>query len=197
MSKGKIIAASWLSFIALTLMVMFGLLKEIDLYFIGNVPEFKGILLYVLVFLSLIANIYIVLSIVILVFLHSYFKGESVRWCLALFFSIILASIATLIVKNITAIPRPCSVENTYPLTVGSYSYPSGHVSRFTVIYYYLSKKFKHAKLFTILLILVASSRILLLQHYLSDVLGGFLLGLAISLSSEIILEYRRYLVKY
>ncbi len=198
MSKGKLIVVSWLLFIVLTLMVMFGLLKEIDLYFISNVPEFEGVLLYVLVILSFIANIYTVFSIVILIFLYNHFKRKSVKWSLALFLSIVFVSIATFIVKNITAIPRPYNIENAYPLTVESYSYPSGHVSRFTVIWYYLSKKFKHAKLFMMfLLILVASSRILLLQHYLSDVLGGFLLGLAISLSTEIILEHRKYSVKY
>jgi len=179
-------------------MVMLGLLKEIDLYFIGNVPEFEGILLHVLVFISFIANIYTVFSIVILISLYSYFKRKSVKWSLALFLSIVFVSIATFIIKNVTAIPRPYNVESVYPLTVESYSYPSGHVSRFTVICYYLSKKFKHTKLFMMfLLILVAFSRILLLQHYLSDVLGGFSLGLAISLSTEIILEYRKYSVKY
>lgn len=198
MSKGKLIVVSWLLFIVLTLMVMFGLLKEIDLYFISNVPEFEGVLLHVLFFLSFIANIYTVFSIVILIFLYNHFKRKNVKWGLALFLSIVFVSIATFIVKNVTAIPRPYNIENAYPLTVESYSYPSGHVSRFTVICYYLSKKFKHIRLLMIfLLILIAFSRILLLQHYVSDVLGGFLLGLAISLSTEIILEYRRYSAKY
>jgi len=198
LSKGKLIVVSWLLFIVLTLMVMFGLLKEIDLYFISNVPEFEGVLLHVLFFLSFIANIYTVFSIVILIFLYNHFKRKNVKWGLALFLSIVFVSIATFIVKNVTAIPRPYNIENAYPLTVESYSYPSGHVSRFTVICYYLSKKFKHIRLLMIfLLILIAFSRILLLQHYVSDVLGGFLLGLAISLSTEIILEYRRYSAKY
>ena len=198
MSKGKLIVVSWLLFIVLTLMVMFGLLKEIDLYFISNVPEFEGVLLHVLFFLSFIANIYTVFSIVIIIFLYNHFKRKNVKWGLALFLSIVFVSIAAFIVKNVTAIPRPYNIENAYPLTVESYSYPSGHVSRFTVICYYLSKKFKHIRLLMIfLLILIAFSRILLLQHYVSDVLGGFLLGLALSLSTEIILEYRRYSAKY
>ncbi|OYT60730.1 MAG: hypothetical protein B6U75_00945 [Desulfurococcales archaeon ex4484_217_1] len=83
----------------------------------------------------------------------------------------------------VTAIPRPRYMR--YSFFTFKYSYPSGHTSRFTVLCYYLPRKKYEQVLLLLMLFLVSTSRIMLLQHYFSDVLGGLLLGLATSVSIE------------
>lgn len=66
-----------------------------------------------------------------------------------------------------------------------SFSFPSSHASisfvLFILIYFYFENNFKNKKLFlsfgVFLILLIGFSRIYLNVHYLSDVLGGYLLG--------------------
>ena len=75
-------------------------------------------------------------------------------------------------------------------VSASGYSYPSGHTmvscAYFTFIVYLLCKHIKNKLMKTLLIVfsaimilLIGLSRIYLGVHYLSDVLGGFLLGIA------------------
>jgi len=99
--------------------------------------------------------------------------------------SIALANELYKILKDWFVRPRP---DLEHLVQVESYSYPSGHALVGMVLYFtaaYLliegikSKlaKWLIALLAVVILLLIGASRIFLLVHYLSDVLGGYALG--------------------
>lgn len=108
-------------------------------------------------------------------------KKYSIAICINLIFSASVNYIIKLIVER----PRPSVLRLTEEI---GYSFPSGH-SMTSLAFYgfiiYLLFKYQKDKnkrniitvLLTILIILIGFSRIYLGVHYLSDVLGGFLLG--------------------
>lgn len=101
-----------------------------------------------------------------------------------------------LIIKYIIKRDRPLDMI----VNETGYSYPSGHSNASACLYgfiIYLIVKSKLTKkrkiifitLLTTLILLIGISRMYLKVHYLTDVLGGFILGLIILLSYIIILE--------
>lgn len=100
-------------------------------------------------------------------------------------FTLLGCFVATFAGKDWIARTRP--VFHTY--VENSYSFPSGHSSMSLVLYgllvFFWMKRFPKAKhksllvvLAVLLVLLIGFSRIYLGVHYLSDVLGGLLLGL-------------------
>lgn len=90
------------------------------------------------------------------------------------------------LLKQATRRPRPCLVEPNrwaHILPPDQYSFPSGHtIAAFAIT---LSVGQFYPPLFLALLLaalLIASSRILLGMHYLSDVVAGMVLGSALGL---------------
>lgn len=103
----------------------------------------------------------------------------------------IIANLIGVILNNLVKIiirrPRPTQ---TMPLSYeDSYSFPSGHSMMSSIFYgliiYYIFKYVKNRKLkvflstlLTIIIIMVGISRIYLGVHYVTDVLGGIILGI-------------------
>ena len=91
-------------------------------------------------------------------------------------------------IKHLLRRPRP---EHLRLIKQGGFSYPSGHsmiaICVYGIIIYLINKKIKDKKikialsiLLTLLILVIGISRIYVGVHYPSDVLGGFLLSLAI-----------------
>ncbi len=86
--------------------------------------------------------------------------------------------------KSILKINRPFITEHIIPLYKETdYSFPSSHMAVFTAIAVAMFLIDKRAGfIFSIIAILIGISRIILGVHYPSDILGGFIVGLIISL---------------
>lgn len=76
------------------------------------------------------------------------------------------------IAKYIFNMPRPIS---KYALD----SFPSGHMAAITTLYYIIRpKKILYKCIFIVTIILVGVSRVILKDHYIMDVIFGYLFGL-------------------
>lgn len=115
---------------------------------------------------------------------------------LALLLTAYLSSEFVAYVKPIFGMVRPEGGQ----LTRESLSFPSGHVSGTTAILVILSfislrrRKARVATLTTsaVVALLMGASRIVLDMHWLSDVLGGYLIGAMIGLAFSLIYEWVR-----
>lgn len=117
------------------------------------------------------------------------FNVKSRKYGLTIIFSVALTFlINSLIIKKIVMRPRPYLADEIYyqwHVLVGSMgssssSFPSGHVSGlaaglFSICFY--KKEFKWFFCSTILVFLMASSRVFFVAHYPSDCLFGFIEG--------------------
>ncbi len=130
---------------------------------------------------------HLVISMAIYVFLDPYFGYILVT-------SLLTSASINIILKHLYALPRPSTAYQVVP--VQSYGFPSGHAQLTTTIWSLLlwiaMKKFRlDTKMKTLLWILVATmiisvstSRVMLGVHYIRDVVGGFVFGLTIALTS-------------
>ena len=90
------------------------------------------------------------------------------------------------VLKNLFARPRPCWLDPTVQMLIAvprDYSFPSGHTLASVTgaaILTAANRKFGYAAI--PLAVLIAFSRMYLYVHFPSDILGGIVLGLAISL---------------
>ena len=91
--------------------------------------------------------------------------------------------IGNLFLKNIIARPRPCWINEDFPMLIGvpgDYSFPSGHTcASFActlVLYRILPKKYGVPAV--LLAALIAFSRLYVGVHYPTDVLGGLAVGI-------------------
>jgi undecaprenyl-diphosphatase len=92
----------------------------------------------------------------------------------------------TTLVKTGAALPRPGVFSESY----GSFAFPSGHASGITLIMglaasFVAQENRRHRRwgvyvLFTLPVLLVTTSRLYLGVHWLTDVIGGILLGLVV-----------------
>ena len=139
----------------------------------------------------------IIATIIILIFNHKHNQKRNVSLILLLILSVLYVSIA----KNIFQRPRP---EILQLITIGGYSFPSGHSTFSMAIYGYLiylvnkemTHNIKHIFIFllTLLIICIGLSRIYLGVHYFSDVFAGFISGLII-LNIILIIE-NKFIIK-
>lgn len=106
---------------------------------------------------------------------------------LAVSLSIGLSALVNFIAKNIIQRTRP--LEEFRLIKESGFSFPSGHSITSMVFYGFLiylvsefvkNKKVKYVLtiLFSILIVLIGLSRVYLGVHYITDILGGFTLGL-------------------
>jgi len=102
---------------------------------------------------------------------------------LAVWISPILTFAINIPIKLIFARPRPDLLLKFYPLGIPNFSFPSSHAAVFFSILPLLIARTKKLRyVWLVYVILVALSRILLSQHYLSDVIAGALLGYGIGI---------------
>ncbi len=107
---------------------------------------------------------------------------------------LVLSMAATAVVKTLVLRPRPplhfnitpepswlSSITTTF---ANRFSFPSGHTTLITtLVAFYWNKLWKNSKIVAgTAVILVGLSRMILGQHFLSDVLGGFVLGIILAL---------------
>ena len=136
----------------------------------------------------------IILTIILLIFI----KNKKIPTSIAI--NLTLSFITNEIAKNIFTRTRPLGI-NLIEET--SYSYPSGHsmvgLAYYGFLIYLINKYIKNKKIkniFSITLILnillVGFSRIYLGVHYLTDVIGGFLLGTIFLIIYTSIINYEK-----
>ena len=133
----------------------------------------------IMIFFSEINNIgliWIILSLILIL------KNETRHLGIIILLSLIVTSIlGEGILKNIIKRPRPYISYDNIKLLIpppSSYSFPSGHVSSsFAVfgVFYFLNLRYKWP--IFIVAFLISFSRIYLGVHYLTDILGGIILG--------------------
>ncbi len=120
-----------------------------------------------------------------------------IYWCIdkkygyQLSFTILFSSVANGVIKSIFRSPRPLDVEHLRHLrveTATGHSFPSGHTQTTAAFYGFIMKKYNKIWLYivcSIIIFLVAVSRLYLGVHWPKDVLVGALLGIAIAFLFE------------
>lgn len=152
----------------------------IDTYAIILLQQFRNPFFdFIAVFMSFAFSTAIVAG-VFSFFMIVYYLKKSMKS-----FFVSMAALATAfivaVLKRIIARPRP-----DYALQIGAipfsrYSFPSGHTTVAFLLAILLSRYYpKYTGVFYSVAVLVGLSRIYLGVHYLSDVVGGAVLGLAI-----------------
>jgi len=113
-------------------------------------------------------------------------------------FNICITGFTNLVLKNIIKRPRPTGIQL---VEAHGYSFPSGHSSISTaigiVLIYFLIKRIKNKKFsylisafVLIYLILVGISRVYVVDHYPTDILGGWVIAIIWSYISIILYKF-------
>jgi membrane-associated phospholipid phosphatase len=134
--------------------------------------------------------IYIVLSIMI------YSFNPSLGFSAILI--LMLSANINILLKNILAIPRP--PKEFWRTDAEGYAFPSGHVQTTSSFWYTVALTLNNRYILflsTTITLAVAISRVALRVHWLTDVVGGYLIGLAIVYVSTKLIEksYRNTLI--
>lgn len=135
-------------------------------------------------FITFFGEQYILIVVMIIVY-FVYSKKTGQRMAFAIFGSLLVNNAVKAIVRR----PRPfenpdCEYTPSRIETATGYSFPSGHTQNAAVTYTSLStilKKKRYWVITGIIIVLIAISRIFLGVHYLTDVIGGAILGIASS----------------
>ena len=174
-----------------------GTLVQLDLFLNMAMPQirtsfFTSLSILIDVIFDLISMI--IISILLSVFLLR-------RYCkkFALFFSmtILVDALVLLVLKEIIMRPRPLNgiISKT------DFSFPSGHTADAVVFFGFLTYLIMHKSesraikgitisISSFMILLIGFSRIYLNAHWLTDVIGGFALGLFILTGSILLKEY-------
>lgn len=133
--------------------------------------------------------LYVGIIIALLLYFFGNHRAKGVAKLLVV--SLLVTYIVVGIVKYGILRPRPYT--QIASLVVLNYesdpSFPSGHTALATVTALCLSEYFGHKRLFILIPLVVALSRMYIGVHYPSDVLGGFLIGIIITFLCRYLLE--------
>lgn len=123
------------------------------------------------------------------------------RWPIALVSTSLISVIFNQGIKNIVKRPRPLKLRL---IEESGYSFPSGHAMGSMAFYGFLilliskSKINKYFKMvliliLSVLILLIGVSRVYLGVHYPSDIVGGFILSMALTLKCFDVFEKRKF----
>ena len=133
--------------------------------------------------ITYLGNYYILLIIDIIICLILVFKYKNYKLAFICLLNLCIAGMITHVLKLIILRPRP----ELMLIKERGYSFPSGHTLNSTALYGFLSylgyKNFKKKKYIPILIggliiLIVGFTRIYLNVHYLTDVIGGLIIGI-------------------
>jgi len=151
---------------------------------IGN--KFYTLLLsYIAIIISLFGDKFVIIPTIIITSFFLFFKQQK-RLAVHLFSLIVLAAVLAYSLKNTLAVPRP----GMFAYDPNKFAFPSFHMVLFSSYLIFLSTLVPKMKCFNwlkiviiaVLLVLESLSRLLLGVHWLTDVIGGILLGTACGL---------------
>lgn len=198
-------------FVALTTLVSTQLTAEMDeaiILYVSNIPPNSNLISMVTIGITSLGD---VVTLVIISILLSIIRRTR-RQGLILLTTILLTVILLTYIKPVIARDNPNYLspfmlsnnssgfviegDTLSPLS-RDYSYPSNHVAISTafafIVGYSLNKKSKLAGwLIWSFPFIVSITRILLIQHYVTDVIGGFLFGLVVSIIMGNIMHLER-----
>ena len=148
-------------------------IKGIDIYFYSKLHKFHKLKYINLI--NIFGNIFFIFSFIIVLFLLPLTKVKETS--IISFIAFILDTIIVYIIKISVGRNRKNN-DSFYLKKIDPYSFPSGHVSRLSILIICTYKIFLVPFLFIILTILVGLVRMINGYHYLSDCLSGLLIGL-------------------
>jgi len=181
------------STLLLGLSVVFLPLNEIECGLVRDLQDFarRTSMLQALWVLTYLGDFYLWVVSTTIFSIYAYKSGKQHRLVTELAIFLGTTTALTFVLKMVFARPRPLCLGITVYDFEGSFSYPSGHVSRVTGAFNILTKKNNKWK--TVAVAATASvslSRIVLGAHYLTDVVGGVLISLAAQGMSNLALSH-------
>ncbi len=130
--------------------------------------------------------------IVFIVLIGLFYIGYNKRFAKNLALSLMVSTYVNSLLKDVIKDPRPAtnfdaneiSLENPDGLRATSYGFPSGHTQTAVAAWGYIAFRFRERLwiviLMSVITFLVGISRVIIGAHDLQDVLGGFLVGMAL-----------------
>jgi membrane-associated phospholipid phosphatase len=130
--------------------------------------------------------------IVFIVMIGLFYIGYDKRFAKNLALSLMISSYMNSFLKDVFKDPRPAtnldadriSSENPRGLKATSYGFPSGHTQTAVATWGYIAHRFRERLLFVIIMavmiFLIGISRVTIGAHDLQDIVGGFLIGMAL-----------------
>lgn len=124
-----------------------------------------------------------VLMVTVLLVAFIFYIKKHRKYLVPFLFTIIVASALTEVIKFLIKVPRPFLGLNLPVLiTDAGYSFPSGHAMALTTGYMFLKKEnMTLANLWLIFAIILLFGRVYTGIHYISDIIGGIIVGYFVS----------------
>ncbi len=178
-----VVVISGLSMLFFYIFKLMHLLDSIDNYVLSSLPTTNSI---VIVLFSASANLVVTTIVILLIAVWSKIKyGRIVSSILILIASYVLSMMLVLLLKPLTGFLRPGEdiAHDSFIaalLNADYFAFPSGHTVRATVLSCFALSSFERKTRYIMLMypIIIGISRMMLGVHYLSDIVGGILLGL-------------------